>query len=144
MRDGELHGVVDVPVRDQVVGVAVVGDQHAPLLRGRRDGREEVDQVAGEGPLADHHVHSQPQLLQGFRGRPALVVAHHPGGVVCSQLLARKVRSVPVNDLGVQGELGHDPVVGGHDARIIHHLAHPEDAPFADEPPEVDAAERGA
>ena len=123
--DGPLDDVVDVAFFQQVVGVLVVGAEHAPLgVFVAQQGGQGV-QIPGGGALPDHDELAPLQLGDGVVQVVALVVGVDAGGDVGVQVVAHQVRRVAV-DLLVVGLGGHDLlhrlVVPGDDAHEVHHL----------------------
>ena len=62
--DGHLDHVVDVSLFQQIFRMTVVGNEEAPRQVVARDHGQKVQQVLRHGTLADHDVHSQPELLE--------------------------------------------------------------------------------
>src|SRR5437763_844602 len=80
--DGGAHHRVDVSLRDDVVGVAVVGAERQPARPELGHERDQRLQVAGARSLADQHPHARAQPLATLLDRGRLVVGADPGGGV--------------------------------------------------------------
>ena len=110
--NGLLHDVVNVALFQQVVGMLVVGAEHAAVhIFVAQQGNQGL-QVPGGGALADHDELAPLQLGQGVVNIGALVVRVHAGGDVGVEVVAGQTGGVTV-DLLMMG-------LGGHD--LLHHL----------------------
>ena len=86
--------------------------------------------------LAQHDVHALGQLLEGLRGRRALVVGADARGDVGRERAAREPRRVAVDALArvaEEGDLVEELLVLVEDAGVVHHLAQAEDPRLAEE-----------
>ena len=110
--DGFLHDVVDVALFQQVVGVLVVGTEHAAVHIFAAQQRHQSLQIPRGGALADHNELAPLQLGQGVVQVGALVVGVYTGGDVGIEIIAGETRSMPVDFLVVG--------LGGYD--LLHHL----------------------
>ena len=127
-RDGLLYDVVDVALFQQVVGVLVIGAEHAALhILVAQQGSQRL-QIAGGGALADHDELAPLQLGDGIGQIVALVVGVDTRRHIGVEVVALQVGGVAV-DLLVMGLTGHDlfhhlrvAVDGAHE---IHHLRQP-------------------
>ena len=123
--DGPLDDVVDVALFQQVVGVLVVGAEHAAVgVLAAEEGHQGV-QVPGGGALPDHDILAPLQLGQSILQVVALVVGVDAGGDVGVEVVALEVRGVAV-DLLVVGlgrhDLFHRLLVAVDGAHKVHHL----------------------
>ena len=129
--NGPAHDVVDVPLFEQVVGVLIVGTEHAVGVVLRREQGEERVKVARGRALADHDVLSALELGERVLYGAAFVVGVNAGGDVGIQIIARETGGVAVNLLVVRLR-GHDLfkhlLVTVRHADVVHHLGKALDA----------------
>ena len=125
--DGHAAHLVDVPVAEQEVGLAVVGAEGAVLGPVLADQRQQVAQVARVRRLAQQHPHAAAALLQRLVERRRLVVGADAGGDVGVQRPADHAGRVAVGMRGA-GHAQPRQHVGraGDDAGEVHHLGHAE------------------
>ena len=123
--------VVDVPLAEQVGGVAVVRHQQAALRIRLVKERQQLAQVTRRRALADHHpLPLADALARLLKGRALVVVAHACGDVAVERL-AGEQRRVPVDDAPQPlriGQLGHHLRVAREHAGVVHHLRQPQHA----------------
>ena len=146
-RDRAPHVVVEVAVREEVPGVAVVRREREALGVRGRDEREEVVEVLRGRPLADPDVHPAAHLLVRLGAREALVVRADAGADVGVQVEPGEERRVAVDrDAPPAGvlHLRDDGGVAEEEARDVHDLGEPEHVRQAVERREVLRGERGA
>ena len=120
---GQADGVIQMPLAQQIVAVAVVGDQGAVLTVEIVDERQQVEEVLFGTALTNHDMHAFAQFFQGLFQMASLVVAARTGQDIGVQVKTGQPRRVPVNrkPLGC-GELGHDLRVLEQHSGIIHHF----------------------
>ena len=123
--DGPADDIVDVALVEQVVGMLVVGAEHAAVVvPGRQQGQQGV-QVPGRGALPDHDELPQLELQHRILQIGALVVRVDAGGHIGAEIRLPEAGGVAVNLL-VVGLGRHDLLqrhrIGGDDAGVIHHL----------------------
>ena len=124
-RQGTLHDIVDVSLLEKIVGMLIVGAEHAPLhVFIAQQGSEGV-QVPRRRTLADHNELAPLELGDGIVQVMTLVVGVHTCGDVGVEVVAHQVGGVTV-DLLVVGLARHDffhylliTVDGAHE---VHHL----------------------
>ena len=123
--NGAADNIIHVSPFQQVIGVLVVGAEHAVGVIFRREERQKRVQIPGGGSLPNHDILSAAQLRYGVLDPETLVVGVDPGGNVGVERVAGQFRGVAVNLLVV--------ALGGHnlfeylcvradDAGEVHHL----------------------
>ena len=124
-RDGLLHDVVDVALFQQIVGVLIVGAEHAAVSILAGEQGHQCLQIPGGSALPDHDELAPLQLGDGVLHIMALVVGVDAGGDVGVEVVALKVRGVAVDLLMVglgRHDLLHGLLVTVDGAHKVHHL----------------------
>ena len=124
-RNGLFHDVVDMTLLQQVIGVLVVGAEHAAIHILAAQQGDKCLQIAGGGALADHDELAALQLGQSVIQIGALVVGVHAGGYVGVEVVAAEAGGVAIDLLVVRlrgDDLFHYLRVAVDGAHKVHHF----------------------
>ena len=141
--DRDADHLVDVPLLDDEVGLAVVGAEHALVGAVLLHEWQQVLQVARARGLAQHDPHPKAPLLERLLESRRLVVGANAGCEVGVETRAAHAGCVPVHVIGEPRlELGELAGVAGDDAGEVHHLGDADGAVTAEEALDVARRER--
>ena len=144
---GDAQRVVDMPVRADVRGVAVVrAEEEAPQV-GSRDGAAVLGDVTRRRPLAQVDVQAFGGLFLRLRRAGALVVGGDARGDVGVQALPLRAGGVAVDDLAEgagRGDLLHGFGVLADHPGEVHELAETEEGVLAQQLRRLRRGEGGA
>ena len=136
--------MVQVALREQVVGMEIVGHQRKVAVVPRVHQGDELLEIFGLGPLADHDVHPQPELFPGLLPPGAFMIRADAGGDIGVEVPAGEERGVAVADAAGKGvQFIQDRIAPGKDPGVVHHLGEPQDPPFPPKGFQVCGGKRG-
>ena len=113
---------------EQVLRVAVIGDQHNAAQAGGSHRGQQVLQVFGQAAFPQHQVETETQLFPGLVELGAFVVGADPGQPIGRERLAGQQRRVAVHRApGEEGQLSEQAGLAAHHPRKIHDLGQAQD-----------------
>ena len=132
--DGEADHLVDVPLLDDEVRLAVVGAEHAAIGAVLLDERQQVAQVSRRGCLTQHHPHAETPLFERLLEGGRLVIGADARGKVGVERRATHAGGMAVDVVREMCvELGQLRFLACDHAWEVHHLRHANGAVAAQE-----------